>query len=334
MLKKRIKLRNKSLKLLAILLIASIPLLWATGIAADKAGDLFLAWQLNNSPEILAAEASAERLEQKLQEAYPLPAKGDKGLVLDARGVSSTLIKENSEEKILFSQNSGSPVLIASLTKLMTAIVAMEQYSPTQTVMIMPEILFTEGTSGQLKLWEVFTIRDLLYISLIESSNDAAVALTVPAGYLEFIEEMNQQASKLEMDTALFTNPTGLDGITSNYASAQDLTTLTRHLKEKYPQVFDILSQQQFPIHTADGTFHHNLLNTNELLGYREWPAKVLGGKTGWTPAAKQNLVLVVESPDKKGYIVNVILGSDDRFGEMKKLLAWILTSYQWNLPQ
>jgi len=68
------------------------------------------------------------------------------------------------------------------------------------------------------------------------------------------------------------------------------------------------------------------------LLGYKEWPGKVFGGKTGWTPQAKQSLLLVVESPDKKGYIVNVILGSDDRFGEMRKLLRWSLDSYKWNL--
>jgi len=61
-------------------------------------------------------------------------------------------------------------------------------------------------------------------------------------------------------------------------------------------------------------------------LNWREWPAKILGGKTGWTLQARGCLLLVVESPQQDGYIVNVILGSEDRFGEMEKMLRWILT--------
>jgi serine-type D-Ala-D-Ala carboxypeptidase (penicillin-binding protein 5/6) len=322
---------KRNLKLLLFAFILSIPVWWGIDLFSDTATKILLNWELKTNPEILAAHAAQETLEKKLQETHPLPTKGSDTLLMHARAVSSTLVRQDQTQKVLFEQNPDSPVLIASLTKLMTAFVAMESYPPTQEIIITPQILFTEGDSGQLKQWEIFTVRDLLYISLIESSNDAATALTVPMGYDTFIARMNTQAALLNMETASFTNPTGLDSVTANYASAQDLTKLAVYLKTNYPQIFDILSQQQFPVRTADGTFHHNLINTNELLGYREWPTKVLGGKTGWTPPAKQALVLIVESPNKEGYIVNVILGSDDRFGEMKKLLSWILYSYQWN---
>jgi serine-type D-Ala-D-Ala carboxypeptidase (penicillin-binding protein 5/6) len=322
---------KRNLKLLFITFAVSMPFWWGIDLFSETTAKMFLSWELQTNPEILAAYAAQQHLNQKLLQAYPLAAKRSTALFLNARGAQSTLVKENGAAKLLFSQRSESPFLIASLTKLMTAFVAMERYTPTQHIAITPEILFIEGESGQLKQWEIFTVQGLLYIALIESSNDAATALTVPLGFDAFIAEMNKQAAVLGMDTASFANPTGLDSSGANYASSQDLTALVIHLKNNYPQIFDILSQQQFPISAADGTFHHTLINTNELLGYKEWPTKILGGKTGWTPAAKQSLVLVTESPDKKDYIVHVILGSDDRFGEMKKLLRWTLDSYQWN---
>jgi len=322
---------KRNLKLVAIAFIVSIPFWWGIDILSDTATKVFLSWELKTNPEILKAYAAQDNLEKKLEEAYPLPKKGTDKLLINARAVHSILVKENEAQKPLFQQNPDSPVLIASLTKLMTAFVAVQSYSPLQEIVITPEIILAEGKGGQLKQWETFTVRDLLYIALIESSNDAAEALMVPLGAEIFIEKMNTQAALINMNTASFANPTGLDASNANYASAQDLTKLGIHLKNNYPQVFDILSQQQFPVRTSNGKFHHNLINTNELLGYKDWPTKVLGGKTGWTPAAKQSLLLIVESPDRKGYIVSVILGSDDRFGEMKKLLSWILHSYQWN---
>ena len=70
--------------------------------------------------------------------------------------------------------------------------------------------------------------------------------------------------------------------------------------------------------------------NTNLLLHYAEWPARILGGKTGSTVLAKEYLILLLESPDHRGYVVNVLVGSEDRFREMQTLLDWILQSYQW----
>jgi serine-type D-Ala-D-Ala carboxypeptidase (penicillin-binding protein 5/6) len=322
---------KRNTKFLLFSFVISLPFWVGIDLFSNITEHMFLESQMK-APQILSAQASQQSLEHLLTDAYPLKSKKEyRNTYVQAWAAQSTLIKEDGTQKILFAQNETSPVLIASLTKLMTALVAMKSYDPSHEIAITQDILKVEGETGQLKESDIFTVRDLLYLSLIESSNDAATALTIPLTYPLFIESMNFQAANLGMDTAFFANPTGLDDATANYASTQDLTKLTVYLKNEYPQAFDILSQQQFPLYTTDNTFHHNLINTNELLGYREWPSKILGGKTGWTPTAKQSLVLVVESPDKKGYIVHVILGSDDRFGEMKKLLAWNLRSYQWS---
>ena len=70
--------------------------------------------------------------------------------------------------------------------------------------------------------------------------------------------------------------------------------------------------------------------NTNQLLSLNEWPTKILGGKTGWTPEAKGALVLILESPKGKGYLINIVLGSSTRFQDMKKLVNWVFNSYRF----
>jgi len=115
-----------------------------------------------------------------------------------------------------------------------------------------------------------------------------------------------------------------------NYSTARDLFLLTRHLKTFYPSVFEILGVKEHPLYTKDGKFHHTMENTNELLSLNGWPTKVLGGKTGWTPEARGALVLVLESPKAKGYLVNVVLGSEDRFQDMKKLVNWVFDSWRF----
>jgi len=145
---------------------------------------------------------------------------------------------------------------------------------------------------------------------------------------------MNQEASFLGLENTFFVNHAGLDpdilGGPINYSTARDLFLLTRHLKTFYASVFEILGFQEHPLYTKDGRFHHTMENTNTLLSSNDWPTKVLGGKTGWTPEAKGALVLVLESPKAKGYLINVVLGSENRFYDMKKLVNWVFDSYRF----
>ncbi len=301
------------------------------------AASLFLWWGINAlelrpNPEIDAAFLAQLRLEQKLQNEYPLVKKGGQKLELQAKSILSVYVRENGTAQVLFEKNSETPLPIASISKLMTALVAMRNYPSDASITITPEILETPGEAGQLRLEDIFYVKDLLYLALMESSNDAAAALGKPFGSKAFVSLMNEEAARLNMRASWFVNPTGLDeSDQNNSSSASDLAKLTRYLLKNYPQVFDILSQSELALYTPDGMFHHVMKNTNELLGYlNEWPAKTLGGKTGTTPQARETLLFVVESPDGPGYIINVILGSEDRFKEMRQLLQWILQSYQW----
>jgi D-alanyl-D-alanine carboxypeptidase len=70
--------------------------------------------------------------------------------------------------------------------------------------------------------------------------------------------------------------------------------------------------------------------STNELLNFEGWPTPIVGGKTGWTPLAQGCLVLVLQSPKDQGYLVNVVLGAEDRFTQMKTLVNWAYNSFTW----
>lgn len=324
---------TKNLKVFLISLVASMPVWWGMNVLSANLTEFFFLRELRTNPEFRAAFAAQRELEQKLRNEYPLAAKGSKTLELQAQSVLSMFVRQDETTKVLFEKNSKSPLLIASISKLMTALVAIKNYPLEQRITITQAMLETPGEAGQLRQGDILQVKDLLYLSLMESSNDAAVALTEPVGTVRFVSLMNQEAGRLNLHHTSFVNPTGLDALDpklSNKSSAADLATLVRYLFTNYPQVFDILSQSELALFTPDRMFHHQMRNTNELLGYYEWPVKTLGGKTGTTPYARQTLLFVVESPDKNGYIINVILGSEDRFGQMRQLLQWILQSYQW----
>jgi len=324
---------TKNLQLFALALVTSVSLGWGINILSSNLTDFSFAHQLKANPEILAAYAAQNEIEEKLLQQRPFRVKNYASLEIQGKAaISLFLDDETAHTKVLFEKNSDAPLLIASLTKLMTALTALAHYQPDLPVRLTQKVLDTEGKAGQLQIDDSFTIKDLLYMSLIESSNDAAAALTIPVGMNKFVGLMNQEAEKLHLRKTSFVNPTGLDPSNSgNYSTAEELSQIAVHIIQNEPQIFDILSLQEIDLYDQNGAFHHTMINTNDLLKYREWPSRILGGKTGWTPRAGSSLILVLEGPNQTGYIVNVLLASEDRFGEMKEMLDWVLHAYKWH---
>ena len=325
---------TKNLKVFLATAVGSVSIWWGLNALSEGLTNFFAAQHMQNDPHLAAASASQLALEQKLQSIYPRARIGASPLNIGAQAALSLYVTKEGEPRTLFQKNSAAPVPIASLTKLMTALVAIKNYTPNQHIVITQEILATPGEAGQLQEGDIFPVKDLLYLSLMESSNDAATALAEPNGQEWFVHQMNEEATRLNLQDTQFINTTGLDGAEqSNVSTAEDLALLTRYVFSTHPQVFDILSQRELPLRTPEGRFHHLMRNTNELLGYYDWPARILGGKTGTTPRARQALLFVVESPDRSGYVINIILGSEARFSEMRSLLRWILETYEWEMP-
>lgn len=240
-------------------------------------------------------------------------------------------IQPNGTEKFLFEQESNQSLGIASLTKLMTAAIALENYDFDQIVIISDIEIEGSQNPGNFKIGETFYFKDLLYALLLESNNEAALAFAQTMGEQKFINLMNQKARELDLEKTYFIDATGLSYENFNTASARDLASLVFYLKNK-ALLWQISQTKDFELHNSSGVFHHKIENKNELLENPKipWSGKIIGGKTGWTPQAGDCLILVLDSPQKENLLVGVILGSADRFGEMEKMINWALEAYQW----
>jgi D-alanyl-D-alanine carboxypeptidase len=321
-----------NLKIFLWVFLLSLPFWWTLNIFSERLENFFLWSELARNPQVFAAQAA---LETKVQEVLPLKKQDAVSLELNAASLLTVFVNEETQEsKVLFEKDTDKKLAIASLSKLMGALVVSRHYPLNEEILISRQAVLEEENFGQLREGDRFIVRDLLYPLLMESSNDASAAFAFKVGMYNFLDLMNQEAGFLGLQNTFFVNHAGLDpdipGGPTNYSTARDLFLLTRYLKTFHPTTFEILGLKEQSLYTTNGQFHHAMENTNELLSSNGWPTKVLGGKTGWTPEAKGALVLVLESPKGKGYLVNVILASDTRFKDMRELVDWVFESYSF----
>lgn len=252
-------------------------------------------------------------------------------------GAKSALAVSFDGKRIYYEKNSRMRLPMASLTKLMTALVVAENYDLDKALTVLPAALTREGERGDLRPYEKITVRSLLAMMLVESSNDAAMVLAqnLPEkmeknsanSFSDFVNLMNQRAWELELRDTRFENPDGLDS-EAHYSTALDLSNLFRYLLEHYPRVGEILRAQNMVVYSADGKIEHRLKNSNDLLGRIP---EIEAGKTGFTDNAGGSLILFTSGfGDFDRGIITVILGSDDRFGESEKLINWLRSAYIW----
>ncbi len=299
-------------------------------------GGLALFWLAGAAALVFLDEFpwSSSRQEPASEEDYPRLKENFPSLQLTARAALSVHVGGDGKATILYNKNEREVLPIASLAKLMTAVVIFENYSWGKVVVVSDEAVRESEDFGGFKIGESFTAGELVHSLLVESSNDAAAALSGVVGRRDFVRMMNEKARELGLADTRFTNPTGLDGGDENdgppRSTAEDLIKFARFIREKYPQIFDLTSLAERDIYDARGMLHHRAENTNELLLSNDLPGKILGGKTGETAAAGQALLLLAEDPRSSGYIASVLLKSDDRFQDMKDLVNWDYNAYRW----
>lgn len=226
----------------------------------------------------------------------------------------------SSGRKMLFSKNVDDRLPIASLTKLMTAMVVLDNYGLSDSVYVSKDADKQSPMVHDLKSGDVFPVESLLKIMLIESSNKAAFALAEKTGVSKFIFLMNQKAQQIGLLNTTFTDPTGFSN--KNFSTSSDLAKLVEYVLRNYPKIVDISRTKEIDIEGFG-----KIVSTNELLG--EIP-EIIGGKTGFTTDAKGCLILVINNERAGDYLVYVVLGSEDRFLEMKNIINWLNIAYQW----
>ncbi len=235
---------------------------------------------------------------------------------ISAKSAGLFVLQNNGRKiKMIFGKNAFKKSNIASLTKLMTAAVALNFYDKDDRIKVSKEAVNQMENTGKLIIGEELRVKDLLKIMLIESSNDAAYALTEPIGEKQFVSLMNIKAKEIGMADSYFFDPMGLDredkqdNSKENYSSAYDLAKLASYIIKEHKEIFKITSNKKYKLVLENGKTHHILKNTNKLLGKI---GGIIGGKTGYTDRAGQCLLLLMKRGNN--YYLSIVLGSEDRF--------------------
>ncbi len=233
--------------------------------------------------------------------------------------VNAYLIFDTKTGEVLAAQNPDAIHPIASVTKLFTATAILEDFNPESTTTITWGDVSAEGEAGKLKPRQVYTYRELLFPLLLESSNDAALALE-HATKGKLTTALDTVAKKYGASHAYFADASGLSA--SNTATARDLMNFSRAVGEKYPFVYDISELPQYIGQYTGWRNNNPVYNTDS---YR-------GGKHGYTPAAGRTLVAQFSEHFAAGdrTIGYIILGSDNLAIDVAVLRRYVSNSVHY----
>lgn len=231
---------------------------------------------------------------------------------------SSAILMEAESGRVLYEQNADEPRLIASITKLMTGLVALESGVNLDAIVTVPgEAVGAEGSSMYLKEGEEISLEALLYGMLLHSGNDAALAVAICCGgsVENFVAAMNQKAEELGMTRSHFENPNGLNA-QEHYSTARDMAVLARACLEN-EQLAEILATKSIQISGR------TLVNHNKLL----WNySGCIGMKTGYTEKAGRTLVSAAERDGMQ--LIVVTLNDANDWKDHAELLDWGFSQY------
>ncbi len=219
--------------------------------------------------------------------------------------------------EVIVEHNDSYVAPMASVSKLMTAVIAHEQMDMQKYAIVSRDSYNTYGTQGELSLGEKIRVQDLMYPLLTESSNDAAEVLAdaYDKGHAAFLLEMNKKAAELGMTDTYFEDPSGLDP--KNVSTVRDLMILGRYIYKKDPIIYDITRVKQYSIRK------HTWVNKNRFLTYDSF----LGGKNGYIDESKKTTVSLFDITLAKGgkrTVMIVLLKSDDREGDALKIINYL----------
>ena len=231
---------------------------------------------------------------------------------------ASIVVMDADSGRILYSKNKNERKLIASTTKIMTTIVALENANLSDVLKVGNEIKTVNGSMIYVKENEKFTLNDLLHGLMLQSGNDAAMVIaskTMP--YDNFIASMNLKAHKLGMDNTTFENPHGLNDNTKNYSTAEDMSKLMRYaIKNK--DFINITSTKTYKVG------NYIWYNKNKLLSEYKY---LISGKIGYTKASGQVFVSAAKKDNKTLIIASI--DESDKFNLHKNLYERYFKEYE-----
>lgn len=308
----------------------------------------------NNEKSIQGSVKGVETLkvEKPLQKAQAVDAPefqpyrkdGIRDLVVP--GAHASVIIDADTGTIFHYNNGRTQRQIASLTKIMTAVIVMEKIKNLdELVTIDEEAVYADGTkigcprsgyciSPRLKIGEKISAKNLLQAMIMNSANDAAIALGKHIAGTEdaFAVIMNTKARELGLGDTNFCTASGLDlddesAAAGCYSSAYDIARIAAY-SLRYDTIWKISRMpNNSVVNSADGKIQHVILNTDQLL---DQMPNIIGAKTGFTPLAGYSLLMTVADPSTKHRIIAVVLDDITRWQDIKTMVNWTFSSYIW----
>ncbi len=220
--------------------------------------------------------------------------------------------------EVLYAENENEQLSMASTTKIMTSLLALESGLWEQQIKVTSDMVAVEGTSIGLLPDDLISVRTLISGMLLESGNDAAnvTAYAVAGGQAQFLELMNQKAAEIGMKNTHFDSVSGLD-TDSHYSTAYDMAFLTAYALEN-PKFRSICSEKSERVYYGNPPYARTLYNHNRLLSSYEG---AIGVKTGFTKKSGRCLVSAAERDGVT--LIAVTLNAPDDWNDHKKLLDY-----------
>lgn len=282
--------------------------------------------------------------EQLIQDIPDAPQKKSTAGTFYTRSKSAIVIDAKTHT-ILHDQNGKMRTAIASLTKMMTAIIVVENIKKLEEeiVMIDKEMVAVEGTkigcprtgycvSNTLQVGEKISAQSLLEAMLMNSANDAAIALAkhIAGSQEEFAQLMNKKVKEIGLEDTHFCNPSGLDDESHPggcYSSAYDLARIVAY-SFQYDKIWKIMKIKEKDVIAENMNLIHHILNTDILI---DQLPNCLGGKTGFTYEAGKSLMMAAHHPQNtENRVVSVLIDNPYRWQDMPELINWIFQAYDW----
>ena len=220
---------------------------------------------------------------------------------------TSAILMDTDSKAILYEKNIHDIRSVASISKIMTSVIAIESGKLDELVTIGDEIDAAYGSGIYIQKGEELTLRDLLYGLMLRSGNDAALAIAryVGGSVEEFVRMMNNKAKELKMTNTVFNNPSGLDQDKGNYSTAYDMALLTSYAL-KLDEYKKITGTKKYTLKTNKNTYVW--INKNKLLSIYKYTT---GGKTGYTEIARRTLVTTASKDNTNLVVVTLNDGND-----------------------
>lgn len=241
---------------------------------------------------------------------------------------TSALVIDLESAVVFASKNADKPRPPASITKLMTAVVALEYYQQDQILEVKRLVKNGPESEMGLAVGDKVSVSNLVYGLLVPSGNDAAYTLAdnYEGGIENFIYSMNKKAESLHMKNTHFETVSGLDS-PNHHSSARDLAFLAVYAL-KNPFISKVVATYGITLKDVTGEKIYTMKNVNEFLGYL---AGADGVKTGYTGLAGECLVASVSRNGHR--VISVVLNSQNRFSDSAKLLEWVYRNFTWEIP-